>query len=385
MTRLSKEQLENLMKKEGCNRIWSWSKINTFMISPYEYYLKYILHKEEDRKDCIYATTGGITHDILEKYYTGEILYKDMIEIFQENWCAAFDIAGMKFDRNDEEKNLSIANRYKEDLMHFFSNHKTLKKKPMIEQFIKINLDGILIQGYIDVCFKDENDNYVILDWKTSSKYSDKTAKEKAGQLIIYALGLCKAGIPIERIKICWCFIKYVEIKYTQKNGQVKSRVIERCKIGESLQSNAKMWLKHFGYDEDEYLKLLLDTNTIDVLPEEVREKYQIDDCYVYIDLTKDFIDFWVNKVKTTVADIELREKDYSQYKSDKTFWDSPEQVKKESYYFSTLCGYSRKLHKPFNEYCETLERQQESASVLIANKKSVINIDEDLSWLDNI
>ena len=55
------------MKKEGCDRIWSWSKINTYMISPYEYYLKYILKEKEDKKDCIYATTGGIAHDILEK------------------------------------------------------------------------------------------------------------------------------------------------------------------------------------------------------------------------------------------------------------------------------------------------------------------------------
>ena len=80
------------------------------MISPYEYYLKYILKEKEDKKDCIYATTGGIAHDILEKYYTKQIEYKDMVSLFQENWTAAFDIMEMKFDRNDEEKNLSIAN-----------------------------------------------------------------------------------------------------------------------------------------------------------------------------------------------------------------------------------------------------------------------------------
>ena len=65
MSRLSKEQLEIIMKKENCNRIWSWSRINTFMISPYEYYLKYIIEEKEDRKDCIYSVTGGIAHDIL--------------------------------------------------------------------------------------------------------------------------------------------------------------------------------------------------------------------------------------------------------------------------------------------------------------------------------
>ena len=72
MPRLSKEQLEIIMKKENCNRIWSWSRINTFMISPYEYYLKYIIKEKEDRKDCIYSVTGGIAHDILERYYTNK-------------------------------------------------------------------------------------------------------------------------------------------------------------------------------------------------------------------------------------------------------------------------------------------------------------------------
>ena len=37
----------------------------------------------------------------------------------------------------------------------------------------------------------------------------------------------------------------------------VKTREVERCKIGESLQSNAKAWLKAGGYDVDKYLKLL--------------------------------------------------------------------------------------------------------------------------------
>lgn len=382
MPRLTQSQLNALMKKEDCDRIWSWSKINTFMISPYEYYLKYILKEKEDRKDCIYATTGGIAHDILEKYYTKQIEYKDMISLFQENWTAAFDIMEMKFDRNDEEKNLSIANHYKYDLQHFFTFHSLLKHKPMIEQFVKINLDGILIQGYIDACMKDDDDNYTILDWKTSSKYSVKTADEKAGQLVIYALGLHKAGIPIEKIKICWNFLKYVDVEYTQKNGKTKTRTVERYKIGDALQSNAKMWLSHYGYEPDEYLKELLDSNSIDNLPEPVKEKYKITDCFVYVPLTNSLIQSWVDKVKNTVTDIELREADYEKYKSDKSFWDSPEQVEKESYYFSTLCGYSRKLHKPFDEYCSKIEKRKKDSEIRIVGNT---NLSEDLSWLNEI
>ena len=44
MSRLSKEQLTVLMKKENVTRLWSWSKVNTFLTSKYEYFLKYIKH-----------------------------------------------------------------------------------------------------------------------------------------------------------------------------------------------------------------------------------------------------------------------------------------------------------------------------------------------------
>ena len=44
-----------------------------------------------------------------------------------------------------------------------------------------------------------------------------------------------------------------------QKNGTIKTREVERYKIGESLQSNARMWLNALGYKDvaDHYLKLL--------------------------------------------------------------------------------------------------------------------------------
>ena len=111
MARLTGEQLDALMKKENCNRIWSWSKINCFHVSPYEYYLKYIKKAKEDRADSIYTTTGGLAHNILEKFYTGEITYDKMIDEFEDGWIVAADIADLKFDRADEERNEQIKNK----------------------------------------------------------------------------------------------------------------------------------------------------------------------------------------------------------------------------------------------------------------------------------
>ena len=402
MARLTSEELQTLMKNEGVSRIWSWSKWNCFHTSPYEYFLKYILHKKEDRTDCIYTTTGGIAHDIMERRYTGKLPYEQMIDDFEDGWVTAFNIAEMKFDRNSPEKNDKISQKYYENLKHFFMNHTPLKYKPVIEQFVKAKIGDNLFQGYIDVCFKDDEGNFNILDWKTSSIYKGKKAENECGQLVVYAIGLNQQGVPMDKIHICWNFLKYVSIQYEQANGAVKTREVERCKIGESLQTNAKMWLKKLGYADqvDDYLKLLLDTNDIECLPKEVQEKYIISDCYVYVPLADELINRWKETIISTINDIELREKDYEETHSDKAFWDTDESVEAQSYYFSTLCGYSPNLHLPYKAYLERTEKAKdgdvfsgvgsstvESSSVAQTNKviheKSSENVD--LSWLDNI
>lgn len=402
MARLTSEELQTLMKNEGVSRIWSWSKWNCFHTSPYEYFLKYILHKKEDRTDCIYTTTGGIAHDIMERRYTGKLPYEQMIDDFEDGWVTAFNIAEMKFDRNSPEKNDKISQKYYENLKHFFINHTPLKYKPVIEQFVKAKIGDNLFQGYIDICFKDDEGNFNILDWKTSSIYKGKKAENECGQLVVYAIGLSQQGIPMDKIRICWNFLKYVSIQYEQANGAVKTREVERCKIGESLQTNAKMWLKKLGYADqvDDYLKLLLDTNGIECLPKEVQEKYIISDCYVYVPLTEELINRWEETIISIINDIELREKDYEETQSDKAFWDTDESVESQSYYFSTLCGYSPNLHLPYKAYLERTEKAKDGdvfsgvgsstvESSPVAQTDKVIHQKEpenvDLSWLDNI
>lgn len=397
MARLTSEELQELMKKEGVSRIWSWSKWNCFHTSPYEYFLKYIQHAKEDRTDCIYTTTGGIAHDILERFYSGELSYENMVDDFDDGWVTAFEIADMKFDRNSPEKNDKISQKYYENLRHFFVNHKVLENKPMIEQFVKAKIGDNLFQGYIDVCFKDDEGNINIVDWKTSSIYKGSKAENECGQLIVYAIGLNQQGIPMDKIRICWNFLKYVSIQYEQKNGAVKTREVERSKIGESLQSNAKTWLKAFGYDVDEYLKLLLDTNSIDCLPDEVKAKYVISDCYVYVPITEELIQKWSDSIIRTIVDIELREQDYNDTQNDKAFWDTDASVQAQSYYFSTLCAYSPNLHLPYKAYLERLEAASNGEDTFAgvgSNDESVTSKDihqtendgdMDLSWLNEI
>lgn len=397
--RLTSKQLQEIMKKYGVNELYSWSKINCFMTSHYEYLLKYILHKKEDVDNCAYAPMGGICHSIIERLYENQITYQDMVEEFEDGWTTAIEIADLKFDRNDGVKNDNIKEKYKENLYHFFKTHKRIQSNVAIEKFVTAKIDEWVLQGYVDAIYKDDDEYYNIIDWKTSTKYSGKTAEEKCGQLVVYAIGLNQQGIPMDKIKICWNFLKYVSIQYQQKNGAVKTREVERCKIGESLQSNAKMWLKAGGYDVDEYLKLLLDTNSIECLPNDVKEKYVISDCYVYVPLTDKLIDKWTTEISTTLKDIMLREEDYKETENDKVFWDTEESVKAQSYYFSTLCAYSPNLHLPYKAYLDKMEAAKNGEDTfggLGTNDEIVVetskgkhqnteNAEVDLSWLDEV
>lgn len=402
MARLTREQINELMRKENVSRIWSYSRINCFLTSKYEYFLSYVKHEKTDRDDCIYGSLGGAAHQCLEDYYTGKIVYEDMAEQFEDSWVTCRDIAQLKFDRNDEEKDASISKKYHKDLQHFFAHHVKLDGNPAMEKFVKIKVGNNLLQGYIDCIYKDADGFYNIIDWKTSSEYKNKTLEEHSAQLTLYAMGLMQMGIEMDRIRIGFNFLKYCSVEVTQKNGKKKLRSIERYKLGESLVTNSRMWLKDAGYSEeevDEYLKLLVDANDISVLPEEVQDKFVITDRYVYIPLTQQLIDKWTDIITTNIRDICAREKDYAETGSDQAFWDDEESVKKESYYYATLCGYSPSKLLPYKAYLDQLEKQKkcmdffsgvgnDSENNVVTNNDICNNssTDEvDLSWLDEI
>ena len=393
MARLTSEELEGIKKKHNVSRIWSWSRVNTFMTSPYEYMLKYVKRTKEDRQDCAYTTLGTLAHDTLDDFYENKIKYEDMIQQFEDGWVMAIDISDLKLDRNDEEHDVKLKEKYREDLTHFFNNHTIYEHEILIEKPIVAKIGNNVFVGYIDAICKDNDGNYYILDFKTSSIYTGKTFDEHLGQLTIYAIGLNQAGVPLDKIKIGFNFLKYVSVQYEQKNGAVKTRNVERCKLGESLQSNAKMWLKSLGYEDDVdfYLKSLLDLNSIEALPEDVQEKYVITDCHVYADLDDALINKWTDIIGETIKDISLREKDYKETNSDKCFWDTDDNVKKQSYYFASLCSYSPSVHKPYAEYLDKLESKKNNISVFDGVGKDCqydvisTNNDVDLSWLNDL
>ena len=396
MPRLTFEELEKIKQKYNVNRIWSYSRVSTFLTSPYEYALKYVdgIKKQEDRQDSIYTSLGSAAHQCLEDYYTGKIQFDDMYEQYSDSWVTCYDVAQLKFDRCNDEKNKSIAEKYKLNMQYFFKNHITYPYKVLIEKPVVIDVDSNIFVGYIDGLYRTDDGDITIIDFKSSSAYRGKALEEHSQQLKLYALGIHQTtGIPLSKIHGCFNFLKYATIEYTQANGKVKTKNTERKDLGEALQANLKVWIKKLGYEDrmDEFLKIVLDDNDIKRLPEDLQSKYKIYDCHTYVDTSEEAINKLVKEISVTIKDIELREQDYNQTKSEKCFWDTEQSLKEQSYYMANLMSYSPNFHKPYAEYLSKLEAQQNGdifGNLLGRTTSKVIetkNDEIDLSWLDSL
>ena len=385
MARKTGKEIEQIKQELGIHKIWSWSKINTYMTDPFEYLLKYVLKVQEDRNDSIYSVSGGTAHDIVEEFYQGKIDNQGILEKYEDK-LFEFNTLGLMYDRSDKDKNEKIASKYEDCMRHFFLNHKKATNKPILEPFILIKVGSQYFQGYIDIVFVEERNGrkkIILTDWKTSSIYKGAKLLKESGQILLYGEGIHqKTNMPYEDIVIRFNFMKYVNITYTQKKGDIKIRQVERNAIGNSLQANVKTWLKHYKYTEDvieDYLAQMIDTNGIECLPEEIKEKFKIEDCYTEVELNEEIINEHKNNIIKIIMEITKKELEYEKTKDKNIFWQDID--KNSSYYHANLSGYSSKIHEPYKRYLEELDIRDGIKKI----KKDDDNDIEDLSWLDEI
>lgn len=205
---------KKLVEKYGEDfTIWSYSRLSTFKNCQHEYYLSRILKKENENN--YWAILGGLSHDALEDFYNGKIKYDDMLTRFEHNFLD-YEMSDLKFVK-DEAQNERMIKKYKDCMVHFFKNHHIVPFKVISEREVWIDLGIAAFIGYIDAIHKDEDGNFVITDYKTSSmgaEYKGENLLHKQEQLLLYALALHQMGAPLDKIKIRWNFLKYTNINY---------------------------------------------------------------------------------------------------------------------------------------------------------------------------
>ena len=185
-----------------------------------------------------------------------------------------------------------------------------------------------------------------VIDWKTSSKFSGKAKLQEAGrQLLMYKLGL-EATSKAKINTVSWCMIKYLYVCHVQKNGKTKQKMCSRRKWVKDMKSTFEKEMKNNGVDDlevDILVEEAIKNNNIDNLPQYIKDKYWIEDCYVEYEVTEERIQELKEYVNNTIALIE------SKNPNDENDWKHAD-FEKDSFYCNHLCNH-RDTCKFLKEY----------------------------------
>lgn len=166
---------------------WSHSRIDAFNNCPYGFFCHYILGEEEE--PMFYSTFGSFVHEIFRKYFSGECSKEDMLAEF----ITGFDdnVYGYRPQDSTVEKFISSVIDYIENFDGF--GLETLA----VEKHVTFDLNGVKMQGYIDLLAQDDQGRLYVIDHKsrelkqrsTRKKPTAKDAEldEMLRQLYIYA------------------------------------------------------------------------------------------------------------------------------------------------------------------------------------------------------
>jgi hypothetical protein len=192
---------------------YSFSRLDTFHNCKRSYYYNYILNQRGG--DNIYSFCGTVVHELTQAMIQKQITNEEAVEKFIE----AIDDAEM-LDLPWISEN--VKNNYVNCISHFLEKYIPVENNTIrIEEGFEIDINGIILRGFIDLYYRIENKIYII-DLKTSTKFSKKDLPKKSRQLILYAIALSEKYPEYE------IHLQFNMLKYVLMNG----KLIERNKLG---------------------------------------------------------------------------------------------------------------------------------------------------------
>ena len=304
---LNKEQVKEMSKfaKENGKTIYSISRLSTYTNCKMDYYQTYVLGNYGGEN--IYSKNGGDIHEHLEKIYKGE----ETVEQMQKEYPKQMALNKLFYPFPND----SIGNSWESDMLDFVKNFK--KKdyyKTYQERGFVINLGDdtkpFLLQGWIDLTIENEDGGFDIVDYKTSSMYTGESIREHAMQLLLYAFALktIEGKYPNS---VSWFFLKYWSV--TDKNGRKKEQVpINRGRYVKELSSKIQTHLKKLCVDDSMLLNMSIRNNTLELLPQEIQDRFILEDCFVSYPITYETINDMYDYITDTIVEIEARDKSNS-------------------------------------------------------------------------
>lgn len=288
----------NKIKKNNPNaKFYSHSRLGNFNQCKRQYYYTYI--NKQPQKVGVYSTLGTACHDTLEELYEGKTnkLNKSYFnDMFLK--CELFNICFPK-------SKYDIKGGYKKDIDNFYKLYKkrdgTNKKFISELGFILMIDQNHYIIGYIDLLVLNQDNTADIIDFKTSSTFDKKHTIEAGRQLVLYKMAIEKLyGIKVNSVS--WEMLKYVDVQVGSNKIKIgiKGREwVDKCS------SQIKNLMKKEGIDEnmiDLYISKAINENSIDFLPNNIKDKINVHIQVRYYDVTEEtkteFIEYTKNSIK---------------------------------------------------------------------------------------
>lgn len=352
------------LRAEG-HEVYSISRLNCINNCLYEAYKTYKLEEKGDEN--IYGVLGSCTHRVLEDIVNDKATEADLLPAMQEE-LNNLDLFGIEFPKDFKGEN-SVRDGWIADMTHFCNTYKSPKKKGLKteEQVIYRTPKGYYLQGFIDLQWH-HNGIVDIYDYKTSSLYKGAELKEKAMQLVLYALALQQAGYKVNSVN--WIFLKYIEVIYQgYKTAKSKERTeihknIERRKISAEMSDIIMRDLLENGFDEldaDFILEKFQESNSFDSLPEQIRGNYKMIPCVIEYELTDEAIQECIDYIETTIEKWESMSDEELQ-KSHREFTRTQKngKVVQDTYYCGVLCPHRKNCYH-FSDYLQQQQTEEES------------------------
>lgn len=179
-----KEQKNQLAK-------YSYSKIKNFKECKYGFYKNYF-ENDKDRLSHGTSEFGSFSHEILEKYAKNELAEYELLPYYIEHYD----------DNVKSTMVLKMSDTFSKDFSYtyfssgkdYFENFNGFGDIKILEaeyEFSEPIDNKFLLIGKIDLIAEDVNENLIVIDHKSKSKFKNKAEEcEYAKQLYIYAFAI---------------------------------------------------------------------------------------------------------------------------------------------------------------------------------------------------
>lgn len=170
---------------------WSYSRLTAYEHCPYHWYLRYI--EGQEGKGSFYAENGKIIHGILEEILNGTLSIYDAPSEYLERYENIENTTKQSIMDKTFDACLEYLNNLSEDVLEGYH---------VVGSEIKINfkIGKHKFIGFVDLLLQDEDDNFIVVDHKSSDPFLKKNGQPYANtreqfenyvrQLNLYCYGI---------------------------------------------------------------------------------------------------------------------------------------------------------------------------------------------------